>query len=115
MIIILNPTPGYYLWAGIYSLLGLSNFEFWKNTVDYFAPTTSLNPFTHTWSLGVEEQFYFILPLLAWFSGFAKGGLQDLVCTSGIVRFSEDDNRTRSHRRQQLVYDGLLQRISPSR
>ena len=37
-----------------------------------YAESSELNLFTHTWSLGVEEQFYFVFPLLIWFSGFAR-------------------------------------------
>ena len=61
IICILNPSPGYSLWTGIYSLFGLSNIELYNTSVDYFAPDTKLNVFTHTWSLGVEEQFYFLI------------------------------------------------------
>jgi hypothetical protein len=32
---------------------------------DYFAPAAELTPLLHTWSLGVEEQFYIVLPILA--------------------------------------------------
>lgn len=35
----------------------------------YFTPAAELNPLLHTWSLSVEEQFYFVIPalvLLAW-------------------------------------------------
>jgi peptidoglycan/LPS O-acetylase OafA/YrhL len=31
---------------------------------DYFNPSSALNPLLMTWSLGVEEQFYLIIPLL---------------------------------------------------
>jgi SGNH domain (fused to AT3 domains)/Acyltransferase family len=42
----------------------LSNFALVSATDGYFAPRTEFNPFTHTWSLAVEEQFYALYPLL---------------------------------------------------
>jgi len=51
-----------------------SNFLFWKTT-GYFDAASDELPLLHTWSLGVEEQFYFILPLallLFWKSGPKK-------------------------------------------
>lgn len=40
----------------------VSNVFFWRTT-DYFGGEAELNPLLHTWSLGVEEQFYFFFPL----------------------------------------------------
>ncbi len=54
------------------SLLGISNIFLFRSATDYFAEATELNPFTHTWSLGVEEQFYLLFPFLIWFSGFGQ-------------------------------------------
>jgi peptidoglycan/LPS O-acetylase OafA/YrhL len=59
--------------AGIFALFGLSNIYFSRAETDYFASATQLNLFTHTWSLGVEEQFYVVFPALLWFSGHASG------------------------------------------
>lgn len=49
------------------TVLFSSNLFFWREeAAGYFAATdTSLNPLLHTWSLGVEEQFYVAFPLLA--------------------------------------------------
>ena len=46
------------------SLYGWSNNYFALNGTDYFAQDANLNPLSHTWSLGVEEQFYLLFPLL---------------------------------------------------
>ena len=43
--------------------LFLSNIFFFIE-VDYFANTAELAPLLHTWSLGVEEQFYILFPFL---------------------------------------------------
>ena len=43
-------------------VLFVSNFFFWKNT-GYFDPNSELQPLLHTWSLGVEEQFYILFPI----------------------------------------------------
>jgi len=53
--------------TGIAALIGTSNIYLHSLSTDYFAESTKLNPFTQTWSLGIEEQFYLIFPWLAWF------------------------------------------------
>ena len=64
--------PSIYLKTALSASFGLSNIYLYQNSTDYFATSTELNPFTQTWSLGIEEQFYFIYPILAWVSGFSR-------------------------------------------
>ena len=54
-----NPTRRSALWSVFFS----GNIFFAQNT-DYFAPTVELQPLNHLWSLAVEEQFYFLYPLI---------------------------------------------------
>ena len=70
--------------TGFASLFGMSNVALFWISRDYFAEAALLNPFTHTWSLGVEEQFYLLFPLIIWFSGFNKKtnqGYKNLLIT----------------------------------
>ncbi len=83
-----NQYPGFSLKTGLTSLFGLSNLYLLKESTDYFAQSTELNVFTHTWSLGVEEQFYIIFPFLIWFSGFGrqtKNGARNLFLIVGAL------------------------------
>ena len=72
LICLFNPTPESALKIAITSSIGLSNLHLFKKSTDYFAQSTALIPFSHTWSLGVEEQFYCLFPLLIWFSGYGR-------------------------------------------
>ncbi|WP_260580699.1 acyltransferase family protein [Sphingopyxis sp. PET50] len=49
-------------WSAAATALSGSNIWFWR-TVNYFGDA-ELTPLLHTWSLGVEEQFYIFYPLL---------------------------------------------------
>jgi peptidoglycan/LPS O-acetylase OafA/YrhL len=72
LICIFDENPIASLRTGLASLFGLSNLYMYKQASDYFGSSVELNVFTHTWSLGVEEQFYFLFPCLVWFSGYGK-------------------------------------------
>jgi len=47
----------------VYSLPGLANIYFWLSS-GYFDAQGAFKPLLHFWSLGVEQQFYLVLPLL---------------------------------------------------
>ncbi len=66
LICMINPNPQSHLLTGLYSLIGFANVELYFNAVNYWGEDAKLNPFTHTWSLGVEEQFYLVFPLMLW-------------------------------------------------
>ena len=46
------------VWASIF----LSN-KHLSETVTYFGPSSTENPLLHTWTLAIEMQFYFLLPI----------------------------------------------------
>lgn len=50
--------------TGLFAFFGLSNYALVSFQDGYFAPRVEFNPFAHTWSLGLEEQFYLIFPFI---------------------------------------------------
>ena len=56
-------TASHYLDSLVATLLFGANFYFYFET-DYFAQSSELELLLHTWSLGVEEQFYLFFPTL---------------------------------------------------
>lgn len=49
--------------SAVAAVFSVSNIWFWSKA-GYFTDEAKLNPLLHTWSLGVEEQFYILLPLV---------------------------------------------------
>lgn len=46
----------------IYTIFFISNIYFWKS-ISYFDPNIDTKVLAHTWSLGIEEQFYLLIPI----------------------------------------------------
>ncbi len=67
-------------WA---SLAG-SNVYFFKKA-DYFNPLSDLIPLLHTWTLGVEEQFYFIFPFFLII--IQKFGKRKMILVTTVLGF----------------------------
>ena len=76
------------LWG---ALTFTANFKLWLGT-NYFANAAKLNALLHVWSLSIEEQFYFVLPLVLfltprryWLGLALLGGFASLVLCIFVV------------------------------
>lgn len=72
LLCLFNPGPGVSMRTGVGALFGVSNLYLLKESTDYFATAAEMNVFMHTWSLGVEEQFYLLFPPLLWWAGLGR-------------------------------------------
>lgn len=64
----------------------VSNFILWGEA-GYFDNTAETKPLLHLWSLGIEEQFYIVWPLLLWFAWKQKFNLLTLTISVALVSF----------------------------
>ena len=78
--------------TGLFAFFGFSNFVLLSGQDGYFNARAEFNPFLHTWSLAVEEQFYLFFPLLLllWLGQTSKNGnftylLNNLVLIVGVL------------------------------
>lgn len=70
-LVLLPPTRwGSIGWDTVASSVFSQNWRLAINSVDYLAQDEAASPLQHFWSLGVEEQFYFIWPLLLILTGW---------------------------------------------
>jgi len=79
-----------------YSLLGkhiaasaafCQNLILWRES-GYFDVNSSVKPLLHLWSLGVEEQFYFIWPVSLWAIWKRKRGVLSFIIPVAIASFA---------------------------
>ena len=70
-LILFIPTAGKSVRVGISSIFGISNLYLLFSNSNYFSDISNLNAFLHTWSLGIEEQFYLIFSIF-YFSFYKK-------------------------------------------
>ena len=58
-----------------------SNFQLWSEA-GYFDEAARAKPLLHLWSLGIEEQFYIVWPLVLW---LARGRMLRVVVMAGLA------------------------------
>ncbi|CAB3768587.1 acyltransferase family protein [Paraburkholderia humisilvae] len=82
------------------SLAFISNFVFWREA-GYFDVSSQAKWLLHTWSLGVEWQFYMVYPIILMLGarvfGNKRGVYQVLLVLIGLVSFALDPVIARNH------------------
>lgn len=64
----------------------LSNFILWHES-GYFDNAAETKPLLHLWSLGIEEQFYIVWPLIVWVLWRLKAWRWQLMCALAAASF----------------------------
>jgi peptidoglycan/LPS O-acetylase OafA/YrhL len=91
---LLLTSPDLSLRTAAASVFGVSNLYLLRRATDYFSASAETNIFLHTWSLGVEEQFYLLFPILFWLgrsfvnrnrSVFVLTGIFSALSLSGFI------------------------------
>jgi peptidoglycan/LPS O-acetylase OafA/YrhL len=72
-----------------------SNFVLWWES-GYFDETAETKPLLHLWSLGIEEQFYIIWPLLLWLAWKRRANLVSMALGIVVLSFAYNIYRFRS-------------------
>jgi peptidoglycan/LPS O-acetylase OafA/YrhL len=65
----------------------VSNFVLWRES-GYFDAAAETKPLLHIWSLGIEEQFYIVFPMLAWLLWRARLNALSVVILLGVISFA---------------------------
>ena len=91
------------------TLFGSNIFFYFTNT-QYGAESSLLQPFLHTWSLGIEEQFYILFPILLLLAyKFAKNHLVTIITVLILISLSYAD--WQSTKNTQLNFFMLTSRL----
>ena len=65
----------------------ISNFMYW-NESGYFDNAAETKPLLHLWSLGIEEQFYIVWPLLLWLAWKKRFNLLTITIVVAVISFA---------------------------
>jgi len=65
----------------------VSNFVLWQES-GYFDVAAESKPLLHLWSLGIEEQFYIVWPLIFWLSWYKKINLLIVALCFFVLSFA---------------------------
>jgi peptidoglycan/LPS O-acetylase OafA/YrhL len=64
----------------------ISNFVLWRES-GYFDSAAETKPLLHLWSLGIEEQYYIVFPLLAWLAWKRRFNLLTVIVLIATLSF----------------------------
>ncbi|MDO9205001.1 acyltransferase family protein [Methylotenera sp.] len=73
----------------------ISNFLFWKES-GYFDNAAETKPLLHLWSLGIEEQFYIVWPLLLWLAWKKRFNLLTITILVAVISFALNISKVHS-------------------
>ena len=73
----------------------ISNFLFW-NESGYFDNAAETKPLLHLWSLGIEEQFYIVWPLLLWLAWKKRFNLLTITIVVAVISFALNISKVHS-------------------